>query len=354
LIPLWKVSREIARFGQQLRALPEMLWEPYAQSRHDAAFKAGFAVTGGAVAVGDKVAILLIWQPKGVAASVLATCRHLIDNGYAPFVVSNAALSPGDTAALSQLCWRIMVRPNFGYDFGGYRDGLAQLKRMYGLPKRLVILNDSVWFPLQAGDDTLARMEATDADMVGTVLRVRAEERFLESYFYSIPQRTLEHPAFVRFWDDLRLTSNKYKVIRRGERGFSAALMESGLRLSGLFGRDDFLARIERADADILRDVLRYSASQNRAHLAEAAQLLADNAPGFEGRARGLIARMLEKGQFYSTFPLGAVRLMRYPVLKKSREPVSKNWRSAYLRAVQEGALPEPLPAVMAELKLNI
>ncbi len=349
VIPAWKIRRELLRFGQQLRAIPEALWEPVAQRRHDAAFERGFAVNHGAVAAAEKIALVLIWQPKGIAESLLETCKHLVANGYAPFIVSNAKLLPDDRSKLFPYVWLMLERPNFGYDFGGYRDGLRQLDRMQLLPRRLVILNDSIWYPLQSEDDSLARMEASGADVVGTVLRVRGEERFLESYFYSLPQSTLRHAAFKTFWQDLRLTSNKYKVIRRGERGFSAAMRAAGLQLVGLFDQKTFLTHVEKADDSTLRDILRYAATMNPIDKAEARQLSSGQAADFAVNARALIVRMLRKGQFYSTFPIGAFRLMHYPVLKKSREPASACWRAAYLGAVADGQLPPPSDSILHE-----
>lgn len=350
MIPLWKVRRELVRLGQQLRAIPEAVWEPFAQRRHDAAFERGFKLIMGTVAPTGRVGLLLIWQPKGISESIISTCDHLNKSGYAPFVVSNATLSAEDKSKLLPHVWAVMERPNFGYDFGGYRDGLRQLDRMGVAPNRLVVLNDSIWYPLHENDETLARMEASSADLVGTVLRTRGDERFLESYFYSIPQETMRHPAFKKFWRELKLTSNKYKVIRRGERGFSAAMRAAGLRINGLFGQELFLSRVELAEESELRDILRYPATLNMADKVEAEQLVSYCGADFSAKARALIQRMLEKGMYYSTFPVGAVRLMNYPVLKKSQEPVSANWRIAYLNAVVDGLLPAPSQRIMREV----
>jgi hypothetical protein len=350
----WKVRRELGRLGQQLRAIPEAVWEPVAQRRHNAACAAGLPVTEGAMPLAEKVAMLLIWQPKGVRNSVLATCRHLAAQGYAPFIVSNAPLSASDSAALAAVAWRVMVRPNFGYDFGGYRDGLRQLDRMGVAPERLVILNDSIWFPLYPDDDSLAQMEACGADLAGTVLRVRGAERFLESYFYSIPRSTLQHPAFRQFWDRLKLTSNKYKVIRRGERGFSAAMRAAGLQLAGIYTPDRFLEGVKAAEAQELRALLRYSASLNSGLVNKAALLVVEEGEAFAANARGVITEILAKGQFYSSFPVGAVRWMRYPVLKKSSDATAVVWRRAFVKAVEAGSIPRPSEAVYAEIQERV
>lgn len=346
MIPLWKIRREWARFGQQLRTIPEALWEPAAQRRHEAAFDAGFPVAEGSVSLGEKVAIVLCWQPKGVAQSLVDMCAHLAGAGYAPLLVANAPLGEEGRARLAPVVWQMLERPNFGYDFGGYRDGIRFLQARGVTPSRLVILNDSIWYPLWPGDDTLLRMEDSAADIVGTVLRRRGGELFLESYFYSIAGRVFAHAAFGDFWRDLRLTSNKYKVIRRGERGFSRAMREAGLRLEGLFTEDGFRTAIAAADEQLLRETLTFSAFVDPSLRAEAGRL-SSGASG--GQMRDFILGSLEKAQFYSAFPVAACRLMRYPVMKKSREPVGAFWRAAWLRAVEAGAIAPPFATIQKE-----
>jgi hypothetical protein len=352
VIPAWKAKRELARFAQQLRAIPEAIWEPFARRAHDAALARGFPQIEGAQPLGPKVALVLCWQPRGLAASFLDMLDHLVACGYAPFVVSNAPLSPSDRLALRSRVWRAIERPNFGYDFGGYRDGLALLRRWGIQPERLVILNDSIWFPLWPDDRTLQRAEGAPFDVVGTILRRRDRATFLESYFFSIRGPVLQHPGFLAFWNELRLTSNKYKVIRRGERGFGAALKAAGISMGPLFPDEDFARVFSAADEPALRQFLSFMASVDPNMATQAATLVATRStPDWADRARAFIARALEKSLPYSTFPVAAAGQLGYPVLKKSAEPVSAHWRAAFLRAVDDGLLPRPLPSVMAEAR---
>ncbi len=350
MIPGWKVKREISRFGQQLRAIPEAIWEPFARRAHDAALDRGFPVTDGAIPIGPKLALVLCWQPNGLPASFLDTLDHLVASGYVPFVVSNAHLTEADKQTLQSRIWRAVERPNFGYDFGGYRDGLFMLRRWNTHPDRLVILNDSIWFPLWPGDQTLLTAEATPFDVTGMILRKRDTAVFLESYFFSIRGPVLDHPGFRAFWDGLRLTSNKYKVIRRGERGFGAALQAAGLLMGPLFPQAAFDRALAEADQTTLRQILAHMAAVDPDDAATGARLAASpQTSDWDSQARAFITRVLEKAQVYSAFPVLAAGHLGYPVLKKSMEPVSARWRQAFLRAVREGLTPAPQPAGLAE-----
>lgn len=350
MIPHWKIKREMQRLGQQLRALPEAIWEPLAGYLHNRRVAAGLPTTQGNQALQSKVAMVLIYQPAGLAESLLRLCRHLAGSGYAVLAVSNAPLSQKDRIRLAGEVWRIIERPNFGYDFGGYRDGWLHLVNIKVQPQRLVIVNDSIWFPLSDIDDTLNQMETAAYDITGTILRERGAERFLESYLYSIGPGALAHPAFRAFWQNYRLTSNKYKVIRRGERGFGQAMRAAGLTLGGLYPPAEFQRRIATAPEAVLRQVLAYTASADQPFVSEARALSRLQGAGWVESARSFIAKALNQGQFYSLFPVGAVQLMGYPVMKKSQEPVSAEWRAAYLAAVMDGILPAPPPPLLTEM----
>jgi hypothetical protein len=322
------------------------------QRLHDQKLAKGFPVLEGDQPLGPKVALVLCWQPEGLAPSFRDKLQHLVDTGYAPFVVSNAPLSAADKHAIKPLIWRAVERPNFGYDFGGYRDGLILLREWAVHPDRLVILNDSVWFPLWPGDLTLQRAESSSFDVVGTILRQRDDRMFLESYFFSIRGAVLDHPGFRTFWDDLRLTSNKYKVIRRGERGFGMALREAGISMGPLFSSDQLLQLFQTADEPDLRQYLARIATVDPGEMAEAVALsAAPSSPDWVQNARGFVARVLKHAQPYSAFPVAAAGRLSYPVLKKSADPVSVRWRASFLKAVDDGILPSPLPSVLAEAR---
>jgi hypothetical protein len=352
MIPAWKLRREWARFKQQLAAIPEHFTEPAARRRHDQAFAAGFPRHDGAIQEQGKVAIFLVFQPDGISYSTLLTCDQLRNAGYTPFVVSNAPLSDDDKARLHPHVWRILERPNFGYDMGGYRDGIRQLIEWEISPERLLIVNDSIWFPTLEQDGLIAALEAVDADLSGTILRERGQERFLESYLFHIPRHLFESAEFRTFWDEFQITSNKYKVIRRGERGFSAAMRAAGKTVRGLFPVPDFLEKLAAQDTEFLRKTIAYTAHNYEEYEAARQALLANpDAEDWRQQALDHVAQSLPRENIYSAFPFAMVHLNRYPILKKSNDRVAILWRRAYLSAVRNGDIPQPPAPIWAELQ---
>lgn len=347
----WKVRRELERLWQQTKGIGNQLTDPVAQRRLDSLVEDGLPLLQGAMPRADKIALLLIFQPSGIQQSTLRTCRWLAQAGYAPLVVSNAPIAEDDRAPLAEVVWRAVERPNFGYDFGGYRDGLTCLAQWGVAPEELLILNDSIWLPVLPEPDILARLALEPAEIAGTILRERGEERFLESYLYRLRRPALEHPAFSTFWKDLQLTSNKYHVIRRGERGFSAAMRAAGLRVAGVYDTSALVERIADQDTDFLERTLHYGAYIDPQLAAERDRLLSWRRPGWQAAALDHVNRVLKKRMAYSSFPYAMVHLTGYPLLKKSSEPISRAWRIAHMKATEAGDLPPPPPPLLTEIR---
>lgn len=355
MIPGWKVRRELARLGQQMRAIPEAVWEPLANARYDRRFPDQLTIHAGQAALTGDIALVLIYPQPRLPESTVALCRSLVAAGFAPLVVSNAPLDAAMVARLAPHVWLLVQRPNLGHDFGGYRDGIRLLWHRGVTPDRLLILNDSVWLLDNDAGALVARLQAAGGDVAGSILRDRGGERFLESYCYLMQASAVRHPAFRSFWQGLRLTSNKYKVIRRGERGHSAALIAGGLRLVPAFDTAGFRADLDRAGDDRLAQVLRFAAWPGPEGAAAARDLLARcETPGWRAAALALVDRALAQGQFYSLFPVASCGLSGYPFLKRSGDRVARIWRQAFLAAVRAGQIPAPDPVILAELDARV
>jgi hypothetical protein len=199
MIPTWKLRREGYRFAEYLWAAAGLAYEPFLKIRHDR-WRRTLPVPGdGGVPMTGKVALILAYQPTGIAASTWLTLEHLTAQGYAPLFISNAPLSPEDRATLTPLTWRIIERPNYGYDFGGYRDGILLLNDWGIRPERLFMMNDSIWFPLGPGSTLIKRLEAAEGDIIGGFLHPDTPRRrfgtiregFLESYLYRTRSSTM-------------------------------------------------------------------------------------------------------------------------------------------------------------------
>lgn len=199
-----------------------------------------------------KVAIFLVYQPKGICASTLRTIRYLTSKGYSTMVVANGGVSDEHLAELTQVSWRVLIRPNYGYDFGGYRDGILSLSEAGITPEKLIILNESVWFPIGEDEQVISEIEASGLDLGGTIVNRRPRKslfwphttRVIESYFFLFNSKALQSNAFKRFWLNYRVSSNKYNAVHRGERRVADTMIAAGLAADGVFSAEDFLEKM--------------------------------------------------------------------------------------------------------------
>ncbi len=360
---LEKLTVEAGRLRSQLKALLSYPLEPGLIRQHDRTFAERAVQTPGQRPLGRKIAIFLIYQPKALLRSTLETCRTLSAKGYSVLVMSNAALSPSDHAELAPLVWRTIERPNFGYDFGGYRDGIRVLRDLRTAPEALIILNDSVWWPV-FGDDTLIdRMEAGGKDVMGTILHQlsprygRPRPPFLESFFYWFGPRVTASAVFWRFWDRYRVSSLKYNAIHRGERLLTGALIDAGLSAAGLFTAADLIAALAKAGHDEQVRALTHAAFTDSAFAEAARRLLAapQKTGAWSAEVLNFVALVTEKRIFHPTFPYASMKLLHANYLKKTpSEPdtsVHYQMRARVLAAIAAGDLPEPLSAVKVEIE---
>jgi hypothetical protein len=293
-----------------------------------------------------------------MAASVLATCRHLSRQGYAVLLVANSPVSATDQQALGSCIWRFVERPNFGYDFGGYRDGIRLLWHWSVAPEHLIILNDSVWFPLNENENMVASMERSSAGFVGALRHVDHPQADTEhagiflSYFFLIKRAVLSSPVFLDYWNHYVATSNKYLTVRRGERGFSRALFAAGVPSEGMYSRDRLLNALAQQPVEAVVKTLEYGAYTDPHLQRERDELMGAGPRDAAWRARAMahIEAVTAKRNFHSSFCYATIGLLGVPLLKKNRGELQIRMRRQYVRAVEAGDLPRPDDATFAEI----
>lgn len=354
LPPLWKFKRELNRIRLDVwRGLRGALIEPPRQWLYDRrAARHQRPVTGRGVLT-ERVAVLVLFQPKGLAGSVRLTLDHLVAQGWSVVVVSNAPLSHSDTEMVSERVALLLERPNVGYDFGGYRAGLRLLADMGHRPERLILINDSTWFPLREEDDTLKRMEALGAAMAGQIFRAEQGRgrSHLESHLLMFSPEALAHPVWTRFWNRFVMSDDRVTTILRGEKGLSQALMSAGLRVFGLIGRESFLMCLERLPEPALRKVMAdvvHHRPDAQAHCATLSQSDVWQA-GFLEWVNGVLANSRQH-LVSVTFIAPAMQLCCMGFVKKTRDRRFHLARIKVLELEAAGHIVPLHPAVRAEI----
>ena len=246
-LPWWKLRREIARLGAQAIALPpELARRLYFRRWYDLVTARAIRRSPGALPLGPEVGIYLIFPAKGVLPSHLHMLAEMRAQGIAPVVVSNLPLSEADRTRLLPEVAQIVERPNVGYDFGGYRDGVLGLAEALPRVERLWLLNDSAWLVPQPkswfaearalGTDVMAAssnyaMPRVDPARFREITwhHATAHRNFhYASYALGFGPRVLRDPAFLRYWRRLDIRNDKTRTVRRGEIGLSQFVLKRG------------------------------------------------------------------------------------------------------------------------------
>ncbi len=349
-MPFWKISRELNRLKAQISALAGYFYEPLLRAKqHRRRLEPRFQMPG-LCQPSSKVAIFLIFQPEGISESTFFTCKYLLENDYAPLLVVNGDISDDDASRLQPLSWKIIRRENYGYDFGGYQDAIWLLQQTRQVPDQLLILNDSIWFPVQSGPSILKEMEARRSDFTGA-LQLEAyrskdgatgtKQPFFGSFFIHFKLTAYRHASFDHFWQTYKATSNKYMTIRRGERRFSRAMIDAGISHSYIYSRRMFDSWIAQLTTEALARVLTELVSMDAAHDAIRLQLLqaTEKCSSWRLKAIDIIHLMTEKQNILSSAPIASLVDFHVPYIKKSADPHNLRALALIARYHRKGVL---------------
>ncbi len=336
--PIWKVKREFRRLKSKLSAPVLTMLSPGIVRQHDKNKHSRFVITQGQGVQGHRIALVLLFQPDGLAESTYETCKYLSENGFSVFAVSNAPLSEADLVALSVHCFEILERPNFGYDFGGYRDGILHLLESGRSFDRLLVLNDSCWFPIVPATDFLGQVARTQADMFGAVLssrRDRPEGQHLQSFAFSFGPKLLSGSDFRLFWNDLAVSNNRFWTVERCEMAMSPWFADRGYTVQSGWSFKDIDALIPDLTVVELEQILALEIETNPAKSAAQREVLGQlpHDALWADQVRDMMVNGAMRRYLLLAHPL-LLRKIGFPFLKKNREAYYAVQRRAFLQQV--------------------
>ena len=234
-----KFIEEIYRILKQLFFLPKHLTNfLFGTFYYDNFLAKSKTKHSGSLPMKKKIVIFLIFPDCGLTNSHLRTLKYFIRNNFTPLVVSNLPLSKEDKILLLENCWTLIERPNYGSDIGGYRDGVLFLSKKIRDIDKLILINDSVWFPINDSNSFIDFIHNSNLDFIGTTSHYGLKKHWLPSkksgllkpqfdfnnknfhyatYALSISKKILKDEKFLKFWKNLKLSNTKNKVVRRGE-----------------------------------------------------------------------------------------------------------------------------------------
>ncbi|MFU8863325.1 MAG: rhamnan synthesis F family protein [Rhodobacterales bacterium] len=377
-IPFWKIKRELHRLRREgggfLRELPRKL---YFRRYYDLVSSKAIRRTKGKTYLKREVAIYLIFPENGVLESHIFMLRELQRDGIDTVVVSNLPLTDNDRDRLLETAARIIERPNVGYDFGGYRDGMLDIAGLLPDLDRVWLLNDSVWMVSQS-ISWFAQARALNKDFTGAtssfsilrktlwgarrfdatdyrniVWRHQPENRNFHygSYALCIGKAILQDPRFLDYWRKLEIRNGKKHTVRRGEIGLSQWALRHGYSHGATHEIDRLpqeLAKLSDAELDqTARELILF---KDTALAGISPSVLLTDTSSVAGRAErmGLILTAVARHGSAYALALYNLRHTTFPFLKKSPLWLSSDGPASMLKLAEDISTP-PTAHIAAE-----
>jgi lipopolysaccharide biosynthesis protein len=165
---------------------------------------------------GDKICIFVSYPKDGRISESLN--RYLLDLqllGYSIIFITNKHVVLEDIEKIKSICVRIIIRENYGKDFGAYKHGILKYKNQILNSKNLLIANDSV-IHIKSLKPMFDVMNAKNLDFWGISEAygpATYENYHLGSYFLVIDQKILKSEIFWNFWRKYKPTYSRVQVI---------------------------------------------------------------------------------------------------------------------------------------------
>ncbi len=353
MIPRWKLVRELKRLKMQFSQWYWFAFGPLLRHLYDLNRTKTLKVSKGRIELRRDAAIVLIYQPTGLLDSLFLELDHLTANGFSPIVVSNARLSDADLQRAISHASVIIQRPNYGYDFGGYRDGILYLKETGIKLENLIVKNDSIWFPLTPDCSLLKDARASKADIYGIFYnRIEKQEHrsHIQSYFYRFGPGLTQSPTFLQYWKTITLTNNKYMVIRQNEIKLTHWFKKRGYTIDYLHDLKDMQAAMASLSDNDLRVVLQYQGLVDTRHATALSHLLSMPADDEWRKAADKLISERGIGKYYLiSHPLILFGKMSSPFLKKDRQPMYRYQRREIMELGLDERIQEPIRTEIRE-----
>lgn len=153
--------------------------------------------------------------------------RRLRETATCIVFVSTSELRATEIAKIKDLCFKIIVRENVGYDFMSWKVALSSIDiRDYD---ELIICNDSVYGPLFSFEEVFAAMKEQECDFWG-ITGSHQWAYHIQSYFIVFKKSVFLSPAFGEFFSGVSQQKNKLDIISKYEVGLSQALIRAGFK----------------------------------------------------------------------------------------------------------------------------
>jgi hypothetical protein len=176
-----------------------------------------------------RCAVVAVYPSRWSLPFTLNLLEALISADFWVLVVSTRKLGDDRRELLRAWCHHIVERENVGQDIGSYQFGiewLARNKNLFTETQKLVLANDSMFYPKEFKNELPRMLEKPD---VWQSLFENHEVHFhAQSFFLLFDREVFVSSAFRNFWKRYKPYSSRRHAINKGEVGLSQRLKKAG------------------------------------------------------------------------------------------------------------------------------
>ncbi len=142
-------------------------------------------------------------------------------------VVVNGVLNPAGAAALNEVCDKVLLRENKGFDITGYRHGLISEAENLAEYDEVIFYNQTIFGPVCPLNEMFDTMAKKDIDFWGLTRHKGAksatwntEDAFgahLQSYFFAVRGPMLADGRFLEYWQNLPPIESYWDAVAKHE-----------------------------------------------------------------------------------------------------------------------------------------
>ena len=216
-----------------------------------------------------KIVLFAIYEKGEIRDDVRSALRELHALECTVILVNSRKLSEASRNELAQWTTTYIERPNYGRDFGSYKDGMLwiykHLSEEFMNVERFMILNDSVFYARSNLPQFFSALLNTQAPVFGATMNYQKVPH-IGSFCISLSGKVAQHPKLKSFWKKYRKTDLRAHTIRYGELALNKLLSRispSDPALDVLFTGSDVTRMINRDEA-LLKVLFDTNRSSNR------------------------------------------------------------------------------------------
>jgi hypothetical protein len=190
----------------------------------------------------ENILIFIIFEKFKVPKMTLETLEMFKSAGFRILVVNNGSERLSSSIKISGADL-VINRNNVGKDFGGYKDATLYLYSSNLIHyRKIVYANDSVIYPSRNLPSIIRKLSNDNADFIAHS-SVEEIHFHYQSFLFSCGNRLFNSNTIQKFWRSYLPLGRRRYMIRRGEVGFSKAVIRTGCTATvlnsfeGLFNR---------------------------------------------------------------------------------------------------------------------